>query len=89
MRDRLLRLLTTFAALLTLGVLLALAAYILIRGIPCLRPSLFSPVYTRELFSVTEGPSSIIRVTTWPSTWTSAILTSPKSGFREPRSSRM
>ncbi len=63
MRDRLLRLLTTFAALLTLGVLLALAAYILIRGIPCLRPSLFSPVYTSENVSLLPALINTLTVT--------------------------
>jgi len=49
---RLLRLLVTAAAALTVGTLLLLVGYILVKGIPSLSPSLFSIHYTSENVSL-------------------------------------
>ena len=43
-----LRILVTLAAVVTIGVLLAMLAYILIKGIPNLNPSLFARTYTSD-----------------------------------------
>lgn len=48
----LLLILTVLSALATIGVLFALIAYILIRGIPCLTPDLFAWEYTTENVSM-------------------------------------
>ena len=57
----LLLLLTTLSALVTVGVLFALIAYILIRGIPCLTPDLFAWEYTTD--NVSMMPALINTVT--------------------------
>lgn len=41
-------LLVCFAAIITVGVLLSLILYVLVRGIPAIRPEMFSPEYTSE-----------------------------------------
>lgn len=48
----LIKLITTLAAIITLGVILLIVLYILIKGVPHIKPSLFSLTYTTENVSL-------------------------------------
>ena len=61
--ERMLAALTWTAAVATLGVLLYLIVFILIRGIPYLKPSLFSLTYTSDNVSLTPALISTIIIT--------------------------
>lgn len=59
----LLRALVWMAALLTAGIFLFLVGYILIKGVPNLRPELFSPVYTTENVSMLPAIVNTLTIT--------------------------
>lgn len=59
----LLHALVWMAALLTAGIFLFLVGYILIKGVPNLRPELFSPVYTTENVSMLPAIVNTLTIT--------------------------
>ncbi len=62
-QERFMKVLTSAAALITMGILLFLAGFILVRGIPYLKPSLFSLHYDSENVSLMPALLSTILMT--------------------------
>ena len=61
--EGLMRALTWGAAVITVGVLVFLVGFILVRGIPYLKPSLFSPTYNSENVSLMPALISTVLMT--------------------------